>query len=310
MIHEHTLTDKEQEFARRMSALLLDLVPTDVPDKVTLNPSLQGWNSKSLKAASNLNIREDIELPASGSPQVDNLASCGVLLLGYYRATPREIVLFPEAMRLVVELDAYQKADISYELLFRSVLLHEVGHWITLHPRNHKARIGRCVSPPNDEAESLTETLNWISLVLAAREGVSGSLELLRCQYFKRSRGPVWQYQIYPFWLAASGLVSCKQQLSAAPLLEPNSKTLDWFRNWFAGNEELPFGHGRQANTLDAMRDGIFTRSEKIREFLPFFDSYSPEIENRIAQLFEKWDEEWKILPLVPDRDLHAIVDI
>jgi hypothetical protein len=250
---------------------------------VWLDDSLQGWTSVSLAKAAHdrkLKINED-------SPDlIGNQAQNGIIALGYYRSAPREIVLFRRAIQLVAELPEFSNAGIDASLLFKSVLFHEIGHWLTLIPSLHNSRIQRIgKSFPSEEAESLTELLNWLFLSQSTAVGDAESRRLLQFQYFKRNCGPVWQYQVYPFWLVATGLVTSQAQLEG---LEPGRLSVeahDYLTDWFRGCSEEP-ARGAAARNVS---NSSFPTTADFHHLLPGFEKSCFNLYERIRQLTKSW---------------------
>lgn len=263
----------------------------ELTDRIFLDDSLQGWTPATLhKSASKpgaLRIREDIECPPGNQPiDLGNAASGGFIVLGYYRAHPRQIILFPAAIRMVAALPDFASLNNDHELLFHSVLLHEIGHWLTLHPQTHRARIGRC-QPPSGEAETLTEILNWITLTQAVRDGTPGSKQLLRCQHLKRSRGPTWQYQAYPLWLMAGGHIT--EPSRQLPGIDPGdlSRGYRWLAGWLEADEPEP----SYGTTCAHIKGTTFPGTSKLRSWLPYFSNPDPELAVHIDRVLDAWQK-------------------
>ena len=309
MTRPYTLSSNDLDLAELMAGFHLDGKTAGAEiealrGNILLDDSVQGWSGTALKSAAStpggLRIDEDFECPPSDEPvDIGNQAFNRIIVLGYYRRHPRQIVLFPEAIRLVANLPDFVAAGIDFDLLFQSVLLHEIGHWLTLIPGCHHSRIARCQSPPNEEAETLTELLNWLALTGANEEGNSQARRLLKCQHFKRNRGPVWQYQVYPFWLAASGIVTKLDQLSGCHKANLQPQALEWLKRWMTRAEEFP----DHQVAIKALRSAIFPRSEAFQSFLPCFRFSAAGLSDRITDLLSYWTDEWKTSQIVDDDD-------
>lgn len=302
---------EDQRLAAEMANTHLSpkLAPEEVralDGNVWLDDSQQGWTSASLaKAARGRNLKINEDSPDLVGSQAQN----GIITLGYYRSAPREIVLFPRAIQQVAELPEFKNAGIDASLLFKSVLLHEIGHWLTLIPSLHKSRIQRIGNSfPSEEAESLTELLNWLFLSHSTKAGDAESRRLLECQYFKRTRGPVWQYQVYPFWLVATGLVTSQAQLEG---LEPgrlSAEAHDYLTDWFRGCNEEP-ARGAAARNVS---NSSFPTTAAFHHLLPGFEKSCFNLEERIRTLTTMWPN-GEIVDLSEDHggtDLFAVLDI
>lgn len=271
---------------------------------IWLDDSLQGWKPETLaKAASDgrLSIGEDFEdavgqqLPPNGIQGTRNW-----IILGCYRHHPREIVLFPKAIELVAGLPEFQKAGIDSKLLFKSVLFHEIGHWLTLVPGLHPSRIQRVrQSCPSEEAESLTELLNWLALSYAAEAGNADARRLLQCQFYKRNRGPVWQYQVYPFWLVASGLVTSHMQLEGREPATLGTEACKLLESWLLGDGEYP----ASSPTARYLMNSVFPNPESIGHLLPGLGKPPSMVTARIGELMMKWSSLLKIPLIQPGED-------
>lgn len=317
MTTTYNLCTDERALAERMAKILLESPAAQseidaLEGRVFLDDTLQGWTPNSLRQAAStsggLSIQEDFECPPDdGSVSIGDQASRGIIVLGYYRAQPRQIVLFPEAIRLVADLPEFTPLGSDPDLLFRSVLFHEIGHWLTLHPSRHSARVERCLVPPSEEAETLTEILSWLTFAQADQTGVSGVRNLLQCQNLKRSRGPLWQYQVYPFWLFATGLVTNREQLVGAHTPAISNEGWKYLTEWSAGADAMPL----RAPAIRNIQSRLFPKPETWIPLLPGFDDPPEELVKRTATLAEYWSEPLIIAPSpAGEEDLLDALDI
>lgn len=263
---------------------------SELKENIFLDDSLQGWTSETLrKAASvpgNLRILEDFE-PTNGNPAIvtGNQTTNRTIILGYYRSNPRRIVLFPQAIELVAALPKFEPLRNDGDLLFRSVLLHEVGHWLTLHPERHQARINRCSSLFNEEAETVTELLNWLTFATPKLNKVGESKRLLQCQYLKRSFGPSWEYQVYPFWLFATGLANSRGHLDGSISATDKNEAREYLASWLRSPSDLP----SRAPVVRCIHSDKFPMPESWRALLPVFANPSGELLRKLDDHFEYW---------------------
>lgn len=204
----------------------LESARRELHERVFLDTSLQGWTPESLREAAEkdeLEISRDLEadfpdpVVSGSSPGFDHLSSRRCILLGYYCPEPRHIVLFPSAIRLVAEVKG-----IAGNVLKRVVLVHELAHWFTL--GNGEQRLGyrsdggsafweREHLKPSEYAETLAELVSWL---VFNGGGVKNAMEAeahRKCQYRLNDPAPHYAYQLYRFWLVASGMATTMDDL-------------------------------------------------------------------------------------------------
>ena len=266
----YTFNPQDLELLERMRDFVDAKMPSgDDPrapeNNVWLSSSLQGWDADSFRReerAGKVPIQDEI-FDREPDDWEDGRANRVILLGVYIAGPPSKIILFPEAIRLVARSPRFTEPlpsgnTSSYDLLFQSVLIHELAHWFTLDPIKHTSRLGlnRHHAPPEqgsrpslavtftEVAETLAELLSWLTANAHGANDRVHALDLLRCQYLLKEPAASYEYQLYAFWLAYTGLVDTCEQLQGKTL-----KTLDCvelgarlsaIKTWIQGDDIKP----------------------------------------------------------------------
>lgn len=300
-----------------------DLSQSDDPeialllDNVWLDPSLQGWTTDSFNAADeegSVQIQDSIELDPGGSQLWENAACGGILFLGLYIGEPRRIIIFPNAIELVANSKrfrgAYPGAPRSIvDQLTKVVLIHEVVHWLTLHPKKHLARWELRREDPTqftELAETLAELVSWLTFSLHAKHDLSLARTLLRTHYLIKGPACSYPYQLYWFWLVLSGLADSLDHLRGVELQD-----LDFCR--FHGRPEaIAIWAGADqrwhdpdsADLLNRIAKSAIGLPDEMPSMLPGFESPAAGTEKRMRTLWTEYQiEVTKLRSLFPGDD-------
>lgn len=236
------------------SARAADLAFAELLENVWVDPSLQGWSAEAFNASDETEPVKigDLILPEMGEDRPwDGAADKEerVLFLGLYYGSPRQIILFPNAIELVACSKRFHERyplplQRRIDLLTKVVLIHESVHWFTLDPEKHKTRWNLQGEHPvqfTELVETLAELISWLAFSSHAKHEPKVARELLLVQYLSNDPACGYEYQLYWCWLVFSGLAEEREQLQGTEivdLLSPRfAGRIDAMRTWAVSDQ-------------------------------------------------------------------------